>query len=113
LAEFESKEYDANSKRLFYYYRVGIDDVMPLVVGGVPNGQRFRVAADALDNVMPTFNDTPFVVKPRAVANPLELETFGVGDFLHQYTTIASTMKTMRLVGPGRTKMVKVNGGSG
>jgi hypothetical protein len=83
LAEFESKEYDANSKRLFYYYRVGIDDVMPLVVGGVPNGQRFRVAADALDNVMPTFNDTPFVVKPRAVANPLELETFGVGDFLH------------------------------
>jgi hypothetical protein len=83
MAEFESRQFDANSKRLFFYYRVGIDDVMPLVVGGLPNTERFRVAADALDEVMPTFDDTPVVVKPRAAANPLELEKFSVGDFLH------------------------------
>ena len=83
MAEYESRQYDANSKRLFYYYRIGLDEVMPLVVGGLPSMERFRVAADALDRVMPTFDDTPVVVKPRSAGNPRELEKFSVGDFLH------------------------------
>jgi hypothetical protein len=83
MAEFESRQYDANSKRLFYYYKIGVDDIMPAQVGGINNNQRWRIAADALERVMPTFDGTPAVVKPRAAGNPLELEMFSVGNFLH------------------------------
>ena len=82
MPELESKEITSD-KRLFYTYRVGIDDVMPISVGGIPNMDRWRVATHALDKVMPTFDDTPVIIKPKTVANPLELEMFGVGNYVH------------------------------
>jgi hypothetical protein len=83
LADLESKQIDADGKRLFYTYRVGIDDVMPIAVGGIPNMDRWKVASHVLDKVMPTFDDTPVIIKPKAVANPIELEMFGVGNYVH------------------------------
>jgi hypothetical protein len=82
LPELESKEITSD-KRLFYTYRVGIDDVMPISVGGIPNMDRWRVATHALDSVMPTFDDTPVIIKPKTIANPIELEMFGVGNYVH------------------------------
>lgn len=83
MPEFENKEYDADNKRLFYWYRVGIDELMPTSVGGIPNMERFKLAQHALDKIIPTYNDTPAVLKPRLNANPIEMKTFQIGNFVH------------------------------